>query len=89
MQLFGDARILPGADPEPYMQDEIRAVDRLMESGFITQLFRHLDGTGAILIIESDSIDAAERTLAELPFVKYGVMEIPVSPIEERPHPTA
>lgn len=89
MQLFGDARILPGADPEPYMNDEILAVDRLMESGFITQLFRHLDGTGAILVIESESIEAAERTLADLPFVRSGVMRIPVSPIEERPRPAA
>jgi hypothetical protein len=89
MQLFGDARILPGADPEPHLRDEILAVDRLMERGFITRLFRRLDGSGAILIIESESVEAAERTLADLPFVRHGVMRIPVSPIEERPRPAA
>ncbi|MBL5974731.1 MAG: hypothetical protein D3X82_13465 [Candidatus Leucobacter sulfamidivorax] len=87
MQFFGDARIAPGADPDPYLQDEILAVDELMRSGFITQLFRRLDGTGAVLLIEAESLESAEGTLAGLPFVRHGVMNIPVTPVEERPHP--
>ncbi|MGK0741910.1 hypothetical protein ACSHWG_08515 [Leucobacter sp. Z1108] len=87
MQLFGDARIVPGADPEPHLAAEILAVDELMRTGFISQLFRRLDGTGAVLIIESESKEAAELTLAELPFVKNEVMRIPLTAIAERPRP--
>lgn len=87
MQLFGDARILPDADPAPYLDAEIAAVDQMMRDGFITHLYRHLDGSGAILIIESESIESAEQRLAQLPFVVHGVMTIPVSAIEARPHP--
>jgi len=87
MLFFGDARILPGQDIAPHLDDEVAAVDELMRRGFIKQLFRHLDGTGAILIIESESAQAAEEVLATLPFVRHGVMRIPVSALEERPQP--
>lgn len=82
MLLFGDARIRPGADIAPSLADEVAAVAVLRERGFITHLWRHLDGTGAVLIIEAESAEAATAVLDTLPFVRRGLMTIPVSPIE-------
>jgi len=89
MLFFGDARIQPGTDPAPYLEAEIAEVDRLMSAGFIRQLFRHLDGSGAILIIEAASLEDARAGLQGLPFVQHAIMRIPVTPIDERPHPSA
>jgi len=83
MIFFGDARFTPGADYAPHLEDEKRAVNDMREQGFIIQLFRRLDDTGALLILEDDSPESATDRLNTLPFVRLGLMTIPVTEIEQ------
>jgi muconolactone delta-isomerase len=82
MRFFVDARFTPGADPDPRMEDEKRRVGELRDEGFIEQLFRRLDGTGAYLVVSADSPDAVHEQLDTLPFVETGIMTMQVDEIE-------
>ena len=77
-----DARISDGADIQPLLADEIKAVESLRADGFIQQLFRRLDGTGAWLVVEAPSADEARHRLDALPFVVGDVMTMALSPSE-------
>jgi hypothetical protein len=50
--------------------------------GFIEQLFRRLDDTGAWLIVEAESEDDAQRRLDALPFPQAGLMTMTLSSCE-------
>ena len=82
MRFFVDARFTPGADPDPRMDDEKRRVQELRDEGFIEQLFRRLDGTGAYLVVTADTPDAVHERLDTLPFVEIGIMTMQVDEIE-------
>jgi hypothetical protein len=82
MIFFGDARITPGVDIGPHLEDEKRRVAELRDEGFIEQLFRRTDGSGALLILNDESAEAATARLDTLPFVQLGLMSIPVTEIE-------
>jgi muconolactone delta-isomerase len=82
MRFFVDARFTPGADPEPRMEDEKQRIRELRDEGFIEQLFRRLDGTGAYLVVTEDSVDAVHARLDTLPFVEIGIMRMQVDEIE-------
>jgi muconolactone delta-isomerase len=77
-----DARIVDNSNFERHLDDEKRAVAELRENGFIEQLYRRIDDTGAWLIVEADSRDAAARRLDELPFVRVGVMTMHLDEVE-------
>jgi hypothetical protein len=79
---FVDARIVPGADIEPHLEDEVAAVKVLVDRGFVTELFRREDGTGAYLLVDADSAAVAQATLDALPFPQRGLMEMRVEPVE-------
>jgi hypothetical protein len=77
-----DARLVPGANIEPRLADEQRRVKELHEAGFIEQLDRRTDGTGAWLIVSDEDEASAQRQLATLPFVEIGIMTMELSAIE-------
>ena len=61
---------------------ELRAVWKLYRRGIVREMYS--PGTpGAVLVLESDSVHDAERTLSELPLLANGVMALEV--IELRP----
>jgi hypothetical protein len=82
MHFFGDARITPGSDIGPHLEDEKRRVAELRSEGFIEQIFRRTDGTGAVLILNDESAESATAQLDSLPFVQLGLMKIPITEIE-------
>jgi hypothetical protein len=77
-----DARLVPGADIEPRLADEQRRIRELYDDGFIEQLFRREDATGAWLIVSAEDEDTANRELDTLPFVEIGIMTMELSAIE-------
>lgn len=83
MLFIGDARFIPGTDYAPFYDDEVRAVAELRERGIIRQLFRYVSGGGALLVLQGESREEIEAELSNLPFVKNGVMTIPVEEVEE------
>lgn len=83
MLYLGDARFTEGADIGPHLEAEKRRVQELRDEGFIAQLFRRTDGTGAVLILSDDSPESATARLGTLPFVQLGLMTIPVTELEQ------
>lgn len=82
MKFHVDARLVAGADISPRLADEQRKIKELHEAGFIEQLDRRTDGTGAWLIVSDDDEASAQRRLATLPFVEIGIMTMELSAIE-------
>jgi hypothetical protein len=79
---FVDAEIQPGADIEPYLEQELAAVNEMRESGFIQLLLRRPDGSGAFLLVEESSIERAQERLDALPFPQQGLMVMHVQPVD-------
>jgi hypothetical protein len=82
MLFLVDARIVPGSDIAPLLEEEKREVAKLREAGFIEQLMRRLDDTGAWLVVSDDTAESAQRRLDALPFVRAGVMTMQLSGVE-------
>ena len=77
-----DARIPAGSDIQPLLAAEVKAVAELRDAGFIEQIFRRPDGSGAYLVVESDSAATAQATLDWLPFPRAGLMTMHITEIE-------
>lgn len=65
-------------DPTPYIPDEMRRIAELQATGVIEQLYLKSDRSGAVVILETESGDEAERQLSSLPLVQRGVTSFEV-----------
>jgi muconolactone delta-isomerase len=65
-------------DPTAYIPDEMRRIGELQASGVIEQLFLKADHSGAVIILEAESADEAERQLSTLPLVERGLTSFEV-----------
>ncbi len=81
MDFMVDARFVPNADYQAYLEDEKRHVAMLREQGRITSLFQRSDGTGAFLTYSAASEDEARQQLEELPFVQRELMTLTLWPV--------
>jgi hypothetical protein len=77
-----DARIVEGADIQPHVAEEVEAVAALRHEGFIEELLRREDGTGAYLVVKDDSIESAQQRMDALPFPKLGLMTMHLEHVE-------
>ena len=66
-------------DPTPRIPDEMRRITELQEAGVIEQFYLKADRSGAVVILETESADEAERQLATLPLVESGVTSFAVT----------
>jgi hypothetical protein len=82
MRFHVDARVVPGADIQPRLLEEQRRIKELYREGFIEQLVRRTDGTGAWLIVSARDEASAQRQLATLPFVEVGIMTMDLTRVE-------
>jgi hypothetical protein len=82
MKFFVDARFVPGADPAPELEAEIRRVRELRDAGLIEQVLRRLDNTGAFLVMEAADARTVDAALASLPFAISETMTFIVDSIE-------
>ncbi|NNG27382.1 MAG: superoxide dismutase [Ignavibacteriaceae bacterium] len=53
-----------------YLKDEAMAVWNLYKKNFIREIYFRKDKSSAVLLLESESVEEAEKTLAELPLAK-------------------
>jgi hypothetical protein len=74
--------LVAGADPQPRLADEQHRIRELYDEGFIEQLFRRTDGSGAWLIVRDEDEESAHRRLDTLPFVEIGIMTMHLSAVE-------
>ncbi len=88
MKIIAIEKELPAARSEDFQRlghAEAQAAYDLHQSGFIRELYFKSDEDIAVLILEAESLDTAQNTLAELPFVKQGLIEFELIPL--RPYP--
>jgi muconolactone delta-isomerase len=62
---------------------EFDAVRGLYMAGILRQIWVRADRSGAIILAEAASAEAAAKTFATLPLVREGIMQVPeVTPLE-------
>ena len=77
MKILALEHELPGATPEAFQRfakEEARIAWELHQSGLIRELYFRADRHEAVLVLECDSTETAERVLASLPFVREGLI---------------
>ncbi len=74
----------------PLINAEVEAVWRLYSEGFVREFYTRADNGGpAILAIESESVEAAQKALAALPMVEQNLLDlelIPLAPFKSLEH---
>jgi uncharacterized protein YggL (DUF469 family) len=66
-------------DPTSHIADEMRRIAELQEAGVIRELYLKADRSGAVMMLEAQSTDEAQRQLATLPLVERGVTSFEVT----------
>jgi hypothetical protein len=66
-------------DPTPHLPDETRRLAELQAVGVIGQLYLKADRSGAVIMLETESAEEAERQLTTLPLVQRGVASFDVT----------
>lgn len=78
-------RVAAGVEPErdivPHLPEEARGVWQLMKQGVLRNAYFRQDHPGVVLLLESDSIEAARAALAGLPLAKAGTMTFDLIPL--------
>ena len=88
MKILAIEHELPGAVAEDFQRhakEEARRAWDLHQSGLIRELYFRADRDEAILVLECASIEEAQRTLAELPFVHEGLIAFELIPLKAYP----
>lgn len=88
MKILAIEHELPGAVTEDFQRhakEEARRAWDLHQSGLIRELYFRADRDEAILVLECESTEEAQRTLAELPFVREGLIAFELIPLKAYP----
>ncbi len=74
----------------PHFKEEVQAVWDLYAQGVVREFYTRADNGGpAILTVESESLEAAEKTLSTLPMVQLNMIDlefIPLAPFRSLDH---
>ena len=79
---------LPDASPASFRrlaEEEARKVWELHQAGLIRELYFRADQPTAVLVLECDSTEQAQTILAELPFVREGLIAFDLIPLKAYP----
>jgi hypothetical protein len=74
----------PGASTEQfqsYAQEEARQVWELYQAGIIREPYFRADRRTAVLVLECESTEEAEAALADLPYVREGLINFELIPL--------
>jgi muconolactone delta-isomerase len=85
MKILAFERELPIATSEDfqrYAKDEARKAWDLHQAGLIRELYFRADQQTAVLILECDSTNDAENILAQLPYVREGLITFDLVPLK-------
>jgi muconolactone delta-isomerase len=88
MKILALEHELPGATAKKFPQHaraEALRVWELYQQGIIRELYFRADRNEAVLVLECEDIEAAQQTLAILPFVKHGLITFELIPLTAYP----
>jgi len=72
-------------DFKPYLKDEAMLLWEFYKKSFIRELYFREDKNSAILILESKSVEEAQKNLMELPLVKEKLIYFEIIPLVAYP----
>ncbi len=85
MKVICVAKRDPNAAPERFAEladAESQTAMRFAVDDFVREIYSIADCSGAILIVEAESAEAAKAKLSDLPFVKAGLLTIDYLPVK-------
>lgn len=85
MRVICVAKRNPEGKPEDFAalaDKESQTAMRFAVDDFVREIYSIADGSGAVIIVEAESAEAAKTKLSELPFVKAGLLSIEYIPIK-------
>jgi hypothetical protein len=88
MKILAIEHELPGATTEGfqrYAKEEACQAWKLHQSGFIRELYFRSDRDEAVLVLECESAEVAQRILWELPFIREGLIVFDLIPLKAYP----
>jgi hypothetical protein len=88
MKLLALERERPQAqaqDFQPLLQAEARRAWELTQAGLLREIYFRADRSQAVLVLECDTLAAAQAALDSLPLVQAGLIEFEIIPL--RPYP--
>ncbi|HEX3050960.1 MAG TPA: hypothetical protein VHP83_09920 [Aggregatilineaceae bacterium] len=80
-----EAPNLTAADFAPYSKMEAARAWELYQEGSIRELYFHRDEHIAVLMLECDDVDAAQKVLDTLPLVQAGLITFELMPLVAYP----
>jgi len=72
-------------DFQIYAKEEARKAWDLHQAGLIRELYFRSDRNEAVLVLECISLEQAQQTLSELPFVREGLINFELIALEAYP----
>ena len=88
MKILALEREKPGLtaeDFQPHLKAEARRVWELQQADMIREIYFRADKSEAVLMLECESVEAAEEALANLPLVKAGLIDFELIPLKPYP----
>lgn len=70
-------------DPGPWIPEESKRMAELAQSGTLEHAYLKADFSGAVLVVEADSLQGATAQLGTLPLVREGVTTFQFTQIVE------
>ena len=72
-------------DFTPYLIAEAKKVWELYKDGAIREMYFRQDQKNAVLILEAESVEHAQRILAQLPLVRQNLVSFDIIPLAPYP----
>lgn len=88
MKILALEKELPGIPDdafEPHLRNEAARAWELYQAGIVRELYFRTDWPGAVLVLESESLAAAQEALATLPLVQKGLIAFELVPLRAYP----
>jgi muconolactone delta-isomerase len=74
-----------GPEYASILKDEARAVWNLAQAGVVREIYFRQDRPQAVIVLEAESVEAAQDILARLPLAKAGLIEFEVIGLQPYP----
>ena len=84
MKILAMDELLPGVTLEkmrPYLKEEAASAWKHYCEGTVRELYFRQDHPGAVMVLECDSVEQANRMTDELPLVKAGLIKFDFIPL--------
>jgi hypothetical protein len=88
MKIIALEHELTGAAAEKFQQYEVQEASKAWDlhlAGIIRELYFRADRNEAVLVLECESVEEAQRILFELPFVREGLIDFEIIPLKAYP----